>query len=886
MRESRELSVLHKHKVRMKIKKRRYDAKFERNINLQLLIIVALIFGLPLPAFALFTGTAHFIPSGRLASAVSYIDVSISIDLAAVKTRIFTTLNTVHNSHVELERELDFAGDTAAVTQLISQRKAILAPVEADLSKIETKIQAIVPPDARDKREGFGFAALLGAIFNWGSNQNTHREVEDLRKIATKQAVLFGELSHVEEELSRKVKNITSLLSKEETVLFDTLILYAQLQSYANACRDLVEGLIAIQRHHVHPGLVTPAVITDVMARATRESRRISLVPVFSEDTQVYDVPTSFLFEAGMCHVIFHFPYVNSPDSDIRELWLLEGGVINRTGKVHEVVAKDYFIAATPLAARNGLHSTHDSKELAPCQVVNQVRLCSHIATTVSTPHSCVAALFYQDERKTYKYCEMNPLERTFPVVQINSTAFMIGINETVQLACTGSHPVTLVRQEVFIYDLRRGCKLVHKDFTAEPAAISHLTTTTITLDWEIEKHIASRAPVQTPKAILTLESSLDGLTEKASRDAEKSKTLVKELEKEPSKTLMYALIGAGCIIVVLLLVLALIFLYFYTKSGAAGPWEFLFSKALSSANTQREQSVAVDDTQRNDVEQAVFRDPQPNLTQRSPSARSVICNYETTFASPRQKAPPASKVTKSRTPLPTPRRIVGREIDALSKAVREFGTPKAFGGGWESAPLHFNMELGALPGRHDQRGRGLELPRVPLPLRQHEKALPNQARPGSSSEEEGTLIAPSPPPSPTVQLQKSKEEDSPYQAIFNDGNLIHVAGRSISKEGQTAWEGGARAYDQYLLKREKNTNARLRQQLLRSYSHKHPSRGSSPRATVNSKQPFTRLEALLLHPPPPQDKEEEEGKRENSAKGEQPIQETKLSTKSSDFSN
>ncbi len=403
---------------------------------------------------AILTGEAHFSRAGEVAGPITYQDVTLRIDFGDMN-RLKDQAERVTDVVLrELETKLRYSKNAT-----IHRIKHRLQPAMITLNKSVGRLEKMT---SLMEQRSLAVMAAVGAVGMIGSAIYAAHEVMEMAKrqrgMKIRLAKLDEEMAALREAFNKWSK--TDFDMKLENVAVERL--NQEILLAARRVDDVLSGVYATKQHRLHPSLVDVDALGDIAARVKSYMKRKGTSAVFGFKDELLNLPISYIQGSRGVLIMLHIPHVTDTTMAIRDLFHLDGAVLEGEGRLMRLQAREPYIAVN---RKLMAHQTYTADEIQSCHKVSQTFLCTHDSIMLKTVASCTAALFKKDTEMATMYCERETIQTDQPVVQINASAYVINKGEDVTTRCPGKAPEFHHVSKPEVVRLEWGCTLHSKNF-------------------------------------------------------------------------------------------------------------------------------------------------------------------------------------------------------------------------------------------------------------------------------------------------------------------------------------------------------------------------------------------------------------------------------------
>ncbi len=435
-------------------------------------------------ASAELVGDAIFSPLGGVASPVMYETVAMRVDIAGYMDfpdrmeEILGGWKKLVSRQVWIEEEGKMmGGGKQSWERLLLRLKPYLHEAKEAWEGLRhlSEYLELTATTRRKRQVGILLGVAASSLLSVGSAILSHAEIVELEKRYRKDHVKIN-------QLVERVNSVTLALRQYEQQRYVADVedkafdyLSREILQMTREMEHIVEGFYALNQHRVHPGLVTPEALQEVVQKVDEYVRRHGLREVFDVKSALGHMPITWAVDPEGILVMCHVPLVKNDAATIRRLYKLEAALSTVRGRIEEFETPEIFLS---VGTNKEVYGVHTAADLMGCYHTLGTYLCPRAAILHKKAQSCIGALYLRDEEAVRQKCRRKgwPL-RELPLVHIGNNTFMVRKGERVRRICQGKAEEDFHEtKELTKYQLDTGCQLRSQNFVAFPSQGRHLT--------------------------------------------------------------------------------------------------------------------------------------------------------------------------------------------------------------------------------------------------------------------------------------------------------------------------------------------------------------------------------------------------------------------------
>ena len=431
---------------------------------------------------------------GQMATAITYINTQISMNVTDVERMINEYSNFLDNHYVQFQKIRKDNNQPQELRELALKGEEILYSYKLDFNTLRDDlglVKWLLPVEAARSQRAIGLAIGLG-LGVLGTFMGVYSTAQ--------MAALKYRTTAIEEENIKIVKALIDLSADQKKVQESVSKINTLIQGWQTLNPALL-GVRIGRLEKVLKGVVTKIRNTFQMAQAHRLSidfynadelnhlyHKISstanknkLILITEKPLDLFQLEVSYLSDGHMLHLMLHVPAV-SEGSLLNLLRMHPLPVPIENGKAIVPKTQDNVLGLSPGKERMSVHLS--STDLLDCKTINKVFLCErHAVLHKQINDSCVGALYLQDFDSAAQLCPLEVLPQKEVVTQLADNWFLIFSPrpQTARITCAnGTESQFYLPEGLAKNHLSSGCRA---DF------IDHvlLTDSSITLENNIQ---------------------------------------------------------------------------------------------------------------------------------------------------------------------------------------------------------------------------------------------------------------------------------------------------------------------------------------------------------------------------------------------------------------
>lgn len=424
----------------------------------------------------------HFSEVGTIVAPMGYEDVRIDVIWDAIihSTRELlgeTKTRYANWSAVMQENRVD----DVEVKKRLTDVGVTLQPLwAAAYNKLDAFEDATLGTGLGDRKERGAFGVVAG-ILGLGSSLYTSKEVKDMEK----QIVVHQHEIEISRHLILDFKKAVTAWTievkdayMEETYLGE---LRHAIISITQHLQLLTDAVMAAGQNRLHRGILRLSQANTLLLNVTDSAARRGLVTLDRGLDVMFASPVSHIFRSDRLTVWIHVPIVPAGDKSMKKLLRARPAVVQRNGTELALVPKKQFLAIDVL---DDEFVAMDSPDLESCRPFGRTRFCPALRRFHRKPQSCVACLYFKQQKCAVKRCSLAWSLVDEEAQQIDEETFYV--TESVVVTCTGQRTVTDAKGYV---NVPKGCSALSPSIHVTPVIGRSEITVTMMDNFTIDLH-------------------------------------------------------------------------------------------------------------------------------------------------------------------------------------------------------------------------------------------------------------------------------------------------------------------------------------------------------------------------------------------------------------
>ena len=327
---------------------------------------------------------------------------------------------------------------------------------------------------SRHRRQLAAFAGVgvgILALYDVESLKDTVGEMESRQNSLVRQVVGLSNDTLILAKNFKKLKGAIDMMKSMELRIAHLLKIESAIQQVSVFADKYFSGLSSLMDGKISIDLIKGAVAKEEFLHLKSAAFSAGFETVFSDFSQIYQLPASYLVKDGRISVVVDVPIVPTDDYKKFSLYkydsipfMLEEQLVKVSGDSNLIavsVHKDEFVEIS----RDALHG---------CLHIGSTFLCHFLGVKITESYPCcLCDIFSANLNSVLRNCDLIFLSERFRMERVNATAFVFFSNETISgLMTCGRRQSQLSLSGFGIRNLDPGCVFTTSGATFVAATI------------------------------------------------------------------------------------------------------------------------------------------------------------------------------------------------------------------------------------------------------------------------------------------------------------------------------------------------------------------------------------------------------------------------------